>query len=278
MTEAVPISRQREIPLALLNGEEITQLPEGLYIPPDALEVFLDEFEGPLDLLLYLIRRQNLDILDLPVAKITDQYLQYIALMKELKLELASEYLVMAALLAEIKSRSLLPLPPSDEEEEDLREELIRRLQEYERFKDAAQKLDQMPRLERDVFAFTLDAAKLEVPRPLPRVEVHELLMALQAMELRLQFHEAHQIETEPLSVRDRMSQVMERIGRESDCSFHQLCSVEEGHLGVAVTLLALLELLVLNLIVCEQTENYGPIRIRRRAGEAILQEGEGHA
>ncbi len=277
MTEAVPTPAQREIPLAMLNGEEITQLPDGLYIPPDALEVFLDEFEGPLDLLLYLIRRQNLDILDLPVAKITDQYLQYIALMNELQLELASEYLVMAALLAEIKSRSLLPLPPSDDDEEDLREELIRRLQEYERFKNAANELDQVPRLERDMFDFTLEAAELEIPRPLPRVDVHELLMALQSMELRVQFNQAHQIETETLSVRDRMSQVMERVTQDSDCAFHQLYSLEEGNMGVGVTLLALLELLALNLIVCEQEENYGPIRIRRQVGAEPPQEVASH-
>jgi len=277
MSEEAQQSLQREIPLAFLNGEAITQLPDGLYIPPDALEVFLDEFEGPLDLLLYLIRRQNLDIMDLPVSKITDQYLQYIDLMKEMQLELASEYLVMAALLAEIKSRSLLPAPAGEEEAEDPRGELIRMLQEYERFKNVAKELDALPRLERDVFAFSMETRELDIPRPLPHVDVHELLMALQAMELRLQFNASHQIETEVLSVRDRMNHVMSRIGRQEFCTFHDLYTPEEGRMGVVVTLLAVLELLMMNLIDCEQTENCGPIRITRRDPEGLVG-AEGHA
>src|SRR5690348_18062558 len=146
------------MPFAVVEGEPITELPRDLYIPPYALEVFLEAFEGPLDLLLYLIRRQNLDILDIPIAEITRQYVEYIELMQELRLELAADYLVMAAMLAEIKSRLLLPRPPVEEGlEDDPRAELVRRLQEYERFKKAAEDIDTLPRLERDIdvaFAF----------------------------------------------------------------------------------------------------------------------------
>lgn len=278
MTEAPPPAptAQQEMPLAMVRGERLTELPEGLYIPPNALEVFLDAFEGPLDLLLYLIRRQNLDILDLPVAEITDQYLRYIGLMEELKLELASEYLVMAAVLAEIKSRMLLPLPEAEDEEEDPRAELIRRLQEYERFKTAAEQLDALPRLERDAFAFAMDTTDLTVPRPLPKVGLEDLLMALQSMLLRVQFNAAHQIETEQLSVQDRMTGILERIAAEGECAFVRLFHVQEGRLGVAVTLLAILELLQLGLIECSQTEFGGPIRIARRHQPA--EELEAHA
>ncbi len=256
------MAAQQEMPFAIVHGEQVTELPDGLYIPPNALEVFLDAFEGPLDLLLHLIRRQNLDILDLPVAEITDQYLQYIALMEEMKLELASEYLVMAALLAEIKSRMLLPTPDSEEPDEDPRAELIRRLQEYERYKTAAENLDELPRLERDAFAFAMETRNLSVPRPLPRVTLEDLQMALHAMLLRAQFNAAHQIEMEQLSVQERMTNVLEHIGAQGECEFTRLFNPEEGRLGLAVTFLAILELLRLDLVECRQEQAYGPILI----------------
>ena len=255
---------QREMPLATLHGEPVVDLPEDLYIPPEALEVYLDAFEGPLDLLLYLIRRQNLDILDLPLVEITDQYLRHISLMEELQLELASEYLVMAAMLAEIKSRMLLPAPEEEGEEEDPRAELVRRLQEYERFKVAAESLNDLPRLERDVFEFALDTRDLSVPRPLPKVGMQDLLMALEAMLLRAQYNVAHQIETESLSVQDRMSEILDRVGSNENCLFTSLFTAQEGRQGMAVSLLAILELLKLGMVDCRQEEYGGPIIIFR--------------
>ncbi|MCY4611518.1 MAG: segregation/condensation protein A [Gammaproteobacteria bacterium] len=255
---------QREMPLATLHGEPVVDLPEDLYIPPEALEVYLDAFEGPLDLLLYLIRRQNLDILDLPLVEITDQYLRHISLMEELQLELASEYLVMAAMLAEIKSRMLLPAPEVEGEEEDPRAELVRRLQEYERFKVAAESLNNLPRLERDVFEFALDTRDLSVPRPLPKVGMQDLLMALEAMLLRAQYNVAHQIETESLSVQDRMSEILDRVGSNENCLFTSLFTAQEGRQGMAVSLLAILELLKLGMVDCRQEEYGGPIIIFR--------------
>ena len=255
---------QREMPLAILHGQPVVDLPEDLYIPPEALEVYLDAFEGPLDLLLYLIRRQNLDILDLPLVEITDQYLRHISLMEELKLELASEYLVMAAMLAEIKSRLLLPVPEEEGEEEDPRAELIRRLQEYERFKVAAEALNGLPRLERDVLSFTLDTRDLSVPRPLPKVGMQDLLMALEAMLLRAQYSVAHEIETESLSVQERMSDILDRVRSGESCLFTSLFMAQEGRQGMAVSLLAVLELLKLGMIDCRQEDFGGPIMIFR--------------
>ena len=256
---------QREMPLAMLHGQPVVDLPEDLYIPPEALEVYLDAFEGPLDLLLYLIRRQNLDILDLPLVEITDQYLRHISLMEELKLELASEYLVMAAMLAEIKSRMLLPAPEEEGAEEDPRAELIRRLQEYERFKVAAENLGDLPRLERDVFEFALDTRDLSVPRPLPKVGMQDLLMALEAMLLRAQYSVAHEIETESLSVQDRMSDILDRVDSGESYLFTRLFTAQEGRQGMAVSLLAILELLKLGMIDFRQEEYDGPIMIFRR-------------
>ncbi len=156
---------QAEMPFAFVQGEAVTTLPKDLYIPPDALEVFLEAFEGPLDLLLYLIRRQNLDVLDIPIAEITRQYMDYIDLMQDMRLELAAEYLVMAAMLAEIKSRMLLPRGRKIEEEDDPRAELVRRLQEYERYKQAAEDIDYIPRVSRDVFPGTCWAPEKQVVR-----------------------------------------------------------------------------------------------------------------
>jgi len=263
ITEA-PVVESPELPLAMVRGLPLTELPKDLYIPPDALEVFLDAFEGPLDLLLYLIRRQNLDILDIPVAEITHQYMAYVEVMKGLRLELAAEYLVMAAMLTEIKSRMLLPRPKSEEgEEEDPRAELIRRLQEYERFKKAAEDLDALPRMERDTFTVKLDAPPRGGPRPQPAVALQELLLALKDVLLRAEMFSNHHVHMEPLSVRERMSNVLSAVTTEKFTSFPSLFTAEEGKLGVVVTFLAVLELIKESLIEIVQTEPYGPIYVR---------------
>ncbi|MBB4126011.1 segregation and condensation protein A [Xanthomonas translucens] len=236
--------QQQEMPLAVVHGQPVLQIPQDLYIPPDALEVILDAFEGPLDLLLYLIRRQNLDILDIPVAEITRQYVDYINVMQELRFELAAEYLVMAAILAEIKSRMLLPRPPAQEgEEADPRAELVRRLQEYERFKQAAEDIDALPRQDRDTtpaHAHVPDRAAVKLPPP---VELKEMLLALYDVLKRAELFSGHAIKREALSVRQRMGDVLSRLDDGRFYRFESLFSAEEGKLGVLVTFLALLEL-----------------------------------
>lgn len=251
--------------LATVRGEPLLKLPDDLYIPPDALEVFLDAFEGPLDLLLYLIRRQNLDILDIPIAEITRQYTGYIEMMHGLRLELAAEYLVMAAILAEIKSRMLLPRPEPevDDEESDPRAELIRRLQEYERFKQAAEDLDALPRLERDIViagAGVVDQRRVNVP---PEVDLREVLLALRDVMTRAELFAQHHISGEPLSVRERMSRIVQRLKRSEFIEFDQLFDLEEGRTGVVVTFLALLELLREHLVDLVQQELFGSIYLR---------------
>ena len=259
--------QQQEMPLAVVKGEPVLQMPQDLYIPPDALEIILEAFEGPLDLLLYLIRRQNLDILDIPVAEITRQYVDYINVMHELRFELAAEYLVMAAILAEIKSRLLLPRPPSAEgEEADPRAELVRRLQEYERFKQAAQDIDALPRLERDtavVSAFVPDRHAVKLPPP---VELREMLLALRDVLKRAELFTRHAIKREALSVRQRMGEVLERLG---DGQFHDFISLfvaEEGKLGVVVTFLSVLELAKEILVEIVQEAPLAPIYIKSLA------------
>ncbi|MDR2872602.1 MAG: segregation/condensation protein A [Xanthomonadaceae bacterium] len=236
--------QQQEMPLAVVHGQPVLQIPQDLYIPPDALEVILDAFEGPLDLLLYLIRRQNLDILDIPVAEITRQYIGYIEVMQELRFELAAEYLVMAAILAEIKSRMLLPRPVSEEgDESDPRAELVRRLQEYERFKQAAEDLDMLPRQDRDTtqaHAFVPDRATVRLPPP---VELREMLLALYDILKRAELFSQHAIRRDALSVRQRMGEVLARLEDGRFHRFESLFMVEEGKLGVLVTFLSLLEL-----------------------------------
>lgn len=253
------------MPFAIVRGTAVTELPKDLYIPPDALEVFLAEtFEGPLDLLLYLIKRQNLDILDLPIAEITRQYMEYVEVMKDLQLELAAEYLVMAAMLAEIKSRMLLPRPSHMEEEEgDPRAELVRRLQEYERYKQAAEDIDALPRIGREVFPVDVARPDLKVVRLPPRVELNDVLVAFREVLQRAANYEHHHIQTEPLSVRERMSIVLSTIKRDQFTDFSALFNVEEGRSGVVVTLLALLELLKQSLIELIQTDTFGPIHIK---------------
>ncbi len=277
MTEeaAAPAStgpRQDEMPFAVVEGEPYTELPKDLYIPPDALEVFLDTFEGPLDLLLYLIRRQNLDILDIPILTITRQYMEYVELMKAMRLELAAEYLVMAAMLAEIKSRMLLPRPEQsdDDEDHDPRAELVRRLQEYERYKQAAEDLDAMPRVERDIAQAVVPVEGLQTVRSEPRVGLDELLEAFRDVLRRADMFASHHVEREPLSVRERMSWVLEQLDGAQYVEFASLFPVEEGRAGVVVTLLALLELLKDTLVELVQNEAFAPIHVRvvQNAGE----------
>jgi segregation and condensation protein A len=255
---------QVEMPFAVVNGEPISQLPRDLYIPPQALEVFLEAFEGPLDLLLYLIRRQNLDILDIPLAEITRQYMQYIELMQELQLELAGEYLVMAATLAEIKSRMLLPRPKSEEEGgEDPRAELVRRLQEYERFKRAAADLDGLPRLERDVWSASAELRERPPARALPQITLQEMLIAFKDVVLRAEMFAHHHIQREQLSVGERMSDILAALAAASFVPFPQLFRPGEGRMGVTVTFVAILELMREGLIDVVQTEPYAPLHVR---------------
>jgi segregation and condensation protein A len=233
-------------PVALVGGQPIQELPEDLYIPPDALEVFLETFEGPLDLLLYLIKHQNIDILDIPVLKVTQQYIEYIDLMENLRMELAAEYLVMAAMLAEIKSRMLLPRQTLvDVEEEDPRSELVRRLQEYERFKQAADKIDELPRLYRDNFKVTAELVVDKISKPLPDIELDAVLIAFKDVLKRMEKFSHHHIQREPLSVRERMSRILSRLNEDTEhfLPFHQFFTVEEGRSGAVVTFLAMLEL-----------------------------------
>lgn len=263
---AVNAPLQEEMPFAVIQGKELTILPKDLYIPPDALEVILEAFEGPLDLLLYLIRRQNLDILDIDVAEITRQYLGYIELMASIQLELAAEYLVMAAMLAEIKSRMLLPRQQSEEEdEEDPRAELIKRLQEYERFKQAAEDVDELPRMGRDIHQATAEAPDRDQQRPHPDVDIKELVTALADVLKRSEMFESHQVEMEKLSTRERMSQVMESLRDNQFVPFVALFTLEEGRLGVVVTFLAVMELIKESLVEIVQSESFGPIHVKAK-------------
>ena len=255
---------QEEMPFAIVQGEPWSTMPKDLYIPPDALEVFLDAFEGPLDLLLYLIKRQNLDILDIPLAQITAQYMEYVEMMKELQLELAAEYLVMAAMLAEIKSRMLLPRQEElSEEEGDPRAELIRRLQEYERYKLVAEDIDDLPRLGRDLFQVEVSVPDKLIERKQPDVELREVLIALKDVMHRADMFTHHQIQLETLSVREKMSHVLGRIDSESFAEFSTLFEIEEGRFGVVITFLAVLELIKEALIEIVQAEPFGPIHVK---------------
>lgn len=259
--------QQAEMPIALVLGERVTELPRDLYIPPDALRVFLEAFEGPLDLLLYMIRRQNLDILNIPIAEITRQYMEYIDLMQEMKLELAGEYLVMAAMLAEIKSRMLLPRPPGDgEEEEDPRAELIRRLQEYERYKQAGEDIDALPQVGRDIYVGSADVVERRVNQTLPDVTLKEVLIALKDVLQRADMFSHHHIQRDTLSVRERMSNLLATLTTDKFTEFSRLFKPEEGRLGVVVTFLAILELIKGAMIELIQTEAYGPIHVKVRS------------
>ena len=259
--------QQGEMPFAVVMGQAVTELPKDLYIPPQALEVILEAFEGPLDLLLYLIRRQNLDILDIDVSDITEQYMRYVELMDAMQFELAAEYLLMAAMLAEIKSRMLLPRSKEeDEEEEDPRANLIRRLQEYERFKKAAEDIDELPRLERDTWVGSAAPPDLERERPLPDVDMRDLLLALSDVLRRADMFESHHVQRESLSTRERMSDVLETLRTASFMPFVSLFKAEEGRLGVVVTFLAVMELIKESLVEIVQTEAFGPIHVKARS------------
>ncbi len=266
MTGLKNASNQSEMPFALVQGEPLTLIPVDLYIPPDALLVFLEAFEGPLDLLLYLIKRQNIDILNIPIAVITRQYMEYIELMGELELELAAKYLVMASMLAEIKSRMLLPRPIESVDEDDPRAELIRRLQEYEQFKKAAEDLDAIDRLERDIHLTDIKIPQIEIKMPLPEVQIKDLLIAFRDVVNRAEQFASHHLEREPLSVRDRMVIVLNKISADRFTSFEDFFEFDEGRMGVVVSFLAILELLKESLIELVQSEAYAPIYIKARA------------
>ena len=259
--------QQQEMPLAVVHGQPVLQIPQDLYIPPDALEVILEAFEGPLDLLLYLIRRQNLDILDIPVADITRQYVEYIQAMHEMRFELAADYLVMAAMLAEIKSRMLLPRAANEDgEEEDPRAELVRRLQEYERYKKAAEDIDALPRQDRDtapVQAYVPDRASIRLPPP---VELKELLLALHDVFKRAELYTQHAIKRDALSVRQRMGELLTRMADGAFHRFESLFAVEEGRLGAVVTFLGVLTLAKEQLVEIVQDGPLAPIYVKSLA------------
>jgi segregation and condensation protein A len=262
-----PTDVPQQLQLALVYGQAVTEMPVDLYIPPDALEVFLEAFEGPLDLLLYLIRKQNIDILDIPVAEITRQYMGYVELMQSVRLELAAEYLVMAAMLAEIKSRMLLPRSAAVEEEEgDPRAELMRRLLEYERFKAAAEGIDTLSRVGRDIVVPKLDAPEAKARKLLPDVSLEEVLLAMAEVLRRGDLFESHQVSREALSTRERMSEVLERLKGGGFVPFVELFTAEEGKLGVVVTFMAILELVKESLIELVQNEPFAAIHVRARA------------
>ncbi len=257
---------QHELPFAIVAGEAMTEVPKDLYIPPDALEIFLEAFEGPLDLLLYLIKRQNINILDINVADITDQYMNYVDLMEVWQFELAAEYLVMAAMLAEIKSRILLPRQAEEEaEEDDPRMQLIRRLQEYERFKQAAQDVDELPRMDRDIYR--AEAAPPEIHRAVadPTVDLQEVLIALSSVLKRENNYEHHHVQMETLSTREKMSEILVRISNQKFVPLISLLIREEGRLGVVVTFLAIMELMKDSMIEIVQSESFGPIHLKSR-------------
>jgi len=257
---------QSEMPFAIVQGAPYMELPRDLYIPPQALEVFLEAFEGPLDLLLYLIKKQNLDILDIPIARITEQYISYIDLMEDMQLELAGEYLVMAAVLAEIKSRMLLPRPHEEEDEDDPRAELVRRLQEYERYKQAAEDIEALPRVGRDVFATLVEFPDRNKHVEPPEVSLESLLQVFAEVLQRADMYSHHMIQREPLSVRERMTIVLERVNADDFTNFRELFTVSEGRGGVIVALLAILELLKEHLIEMVQNEINGPIYVKAAA------------
>lgn len=256
---------QEEMHFALVDGEPISEVPKDLFIPPDALEVFLEAFEGPLDLLLYLIKRQNLDILNIPIAHITEQYMEYVELMKGINLELAAEYLVMAAMLAEIKSRVLLPRPKLDEDEDDPRADLIRRLQEYERFKKAAMDVDELPRMGRDTFQAEAQTPELHIHKAPPDVDMRDLLMALKDVLVRAEMFTSHQIQREALSTREKMAHVLAILSADNFTDFISLFKVEEGRAGVVVTFLAIMELTKESLVELVQGDPFSPIHVRAK-------------
>jgi segregation and condensation protein A len=258
-----PLQQTIPTPVARLYGEPLIELPQDLYIPPDALEVILEAFEGPLDLLLYLIRKQNLDVLDIPMAPLTRQYLEYVEMMRSKNLELAAEYLVMAAMLMAIKSRMLLPRPPSStEEEEDPRAELVRRLLEYEQIKQAAQKLDALPQAGRDVVAISVWIEKT-VEERLPDVEPRDLAEAWRSLLVRARLSTHHRVSREELSVRAHMSAILRRLREHKVLEFAELFDPARGVAVLVVNFLAVLELARELLIEITQAECFAPIYVK---------------
>jgi len=269
LAEAASAPEQTEMPFAMVDGEPYTQMPRDLYIPPDALQVFLEAFEGPLDLLLYLIRKQNLNILDIPIAEITRQYMGYIDVMQELHLELVGEYLLMAAMLAEIKSRMLLPRAKSEDghEEDDPRAELVRRLQEYERFKKAADDIDHLKRVERDVLPALVELTERKVVKIQPELTLDEMLKAFRDVVRRSEHFSHHHVQREPLSQRQRMAEIISQLESSDFVEFVKLFRPEEGRMGVTVTFVAILELMKEGLLDIVQAEPYAPLHVRKATG-----------
>jgi len=254
-----------QMAFAFVMGEAITEAPSDLYIPPDALEILIEAFEGPFDLLLYLIKRQNLDILLVNVAEITDQYMAYVELMEASQFELAAEYLVMASMLAEIKSRILLPRQEElNEEESDPRLDLLKRLQEYEKFKIAAEGLDKLPRIERDLYPTKAAMPVIEKITVEPEVDLHEMLSILSKALRRADMFESHQIQRDTLSTREKMSEILLRINSENFVPLFSLLSQDEGRLGVVVTFLAIMELLKDSMIEIVQSGPYAAIHVKQ--------------
>lgn len=256
-----PVAQQ-----ALVRGERLREWPSDLYIPPDALEVILEEFQGPLDLLLYLIRKQNLDILDIPVAEITHQYMQYVELMRKIRLDLAAEYLVMAAILAEIKSRMLLPGDAEDEDEEDPRAALVRRLQEYERFRQAAGEMEKIPRVGREIFLAYAEFEDQEPVREETHVDLSQLVDAFRNAVENLNRYRHLIVGREVLSVRERMTQILDSIKSTAFTRFEELFDISEGRMGLVVTFVAMLELLKDGTVVVVQNAPYAPIHVKANA------------
>ncbi len=260
---SAPVVPEASVRVARIYGEPLIELPLDLYIPPDALEVFLESFEGPLDLLLYLIRKQNLDILDVAMAPLTRQYLAYVEAMRAKNLELAAEYLVMAAILIEIKSRMLLPRPPVlDDGEHDPRAELVRRLLEYERIKQAAARLDALPQMGRDVLAVSVWIERTALGR-LPGVDPRDLAEAWRALLYRARLSAHHRVSREELSVREHMSLILRRLQEHRVVEFAELFDPARGVAVLVVNFLALLELARELLIDITQAECFAPIYVK---------------
>ena len=247
----------------IFNGKKITDIPEDLFIPPEALRVIIEQFEGPLDLLLYLIKKQNIDVVDIPILPITNQYVEYINMMQQMQFELASDYLVMASTLAEIKSRMLVPNEVEDDEEEDPRANLIKRLMEYQKYKDLSEQLDEIPRLNRDTFIVSKIFTNIEKKECLPSIDLQELENAFQEVLKRAEIFASHEIQTETLSVRERMSLILDIINKNGTIKFIDCFTYEEGRMGVIVTFLAILELSKESLIDIVQNQDYSMIYLQ---------------